>query len=262
MDREVRPEMSFSWPAGFSLSVASDPAQQVIEIFLEQEDNVDANSTEFWEENLASFAFVVNHGGLSGASLDPQSSRWETCGSTHMGTRALSFSARVSAVDPGAWRVLLNHFTASSEASFALSKLIIRGSEQRGTMLDIVEARRHSYPTHHKNLPFTVERAEMPTFQNHLVQIEFYVPLADGRSEDCIRAIRAWDILNLGGYPDEDEPPLSNANDATEVYLVAPNTIEHPIPNYLGSDFAFDSIIAMAHWFHLTGSQVLAVRIE
>ena len=253
--------MSILLPEGFSLSVGSEAVSHDISLVLEHVDTVNNDALAFWQELVTYIAEVVNHGGLSGEAFEPDSSNWEASEWSQPDAHTLKIGVKVSSVDTGAWRVLLNLISASSIASYALSRVDIYETTRSGSILELDKAMQIPYPTYHATLPFILESSEEPV-SSRIVQIEFFSPPPQERANDCIQALLAWDNICLGGYPEENEPPISNANDATEAYLFAPNIVEHPIPNYSGSEDAFNSIIAMAHWFHKTGSPVLSVRIE
>ncbi len=256
--------MSVRLPKGFSLSVAGDAAPQTIGMTLEHPRDVEPDEVEFWAESVDHLARVISHGGFAGAALDPVASRFEVIGMTQPNARVVQFNAEVAAVDPGTWRVILNLYAAHSEASTELSRFVIRrdGREPR-RHLDEKEAITLPYPSRRARLPFDVEHDTPPNpTKNRLVQIEFREPLPDDRAEDCIQALLSWDNILLGGYPEEGEPPVSNATDATEAYLVNPYTVEHPMPNFIGAESAFDVVVALAQWFDRTGSAIAAVRID
>ena len=54
---------------------------------------------------------------------------------------------------------------------------------------------------------------------------------------------------------------MENATDASEAYLVDPLTVEHPLPNFLGSDYAFEAVVCMAWGFHERGHRVARVQL-
>ena len=79
---------------------------------------------------------------------------------------------------------------------------------------------------------------------------------------EVIAMLMSWDELLMGGFPDTGCLPEDNACDATEAYLVDALTIEHPLPNYLGSESAFDVVISMAAWIHAKRQPIEAVLIN
>jgi hypothetical protein len=227
-------------------------------------DAIDDESQLFWDELLMHIAKVVNHGGFCGATNFPISSSMVIESARKVGANVLRYVFTVGGVDPGLWRVIVGLFMAASECSFRIQHFDISTiSPGSNPLLDIQGAFALPYPTCPGSLEFTVERAEVSKATvSRLVQIRFRTPPADDVVTEVVSVLMSWDELLMGGFPDTGSLPQESACDATEAYLVDSLTIEHPLPNYIGSESAFDVVIAMAAWVHAKRQPVEAVLID
>lgn len=247
---------------GLSLSVSRSTSSQTVLIELGQVAEVTSEDLSFWQELFSHVGRVVEHGGFSSSGKGSSAPVFTVTSLDSAGTQVRA-TVRIAAVDVGFWRVLVQLLQGSSDASVPLAHIAITTVDDSGGRLAESVVIELEYPRHSPALPFDVEREPPadPT-KNRLVRVVFEKPPDDFVRAECIAALLSWDNLLLGGYPDEGEEPVSNATDATEAYWIDDVTIEHPLPSFLGSEAAFDVVVAMALWFHQSGAHVSAVLIE
>lgn len=247
---------------GLSLSVSKNASSQIVLIELGQVADITSEDLSFWQELVSHVGRVVEHGGFSLSGRGSSAPVFNVISLDSAGTQ-VRVTVRIAAVDVGFWRVLVQLLQASSDASVPLRHIAITTVDDSDERLDESVVMKLEYPRHPHALPFEVERDPPadPT-KTRLVRVVFEKPPHDLVRAECVAALLSWDNLLLGGYPDEGEAPVSNATDATEAYWIDDVTIEHPLPNFLGSEAAFDVVVAMALWFHQGGARVASVLIE
>jgi hypothetical protein len=246
------------------LTVSREPEPQDIEMVLLSPVEWDNPQRPRPDKLLSHIANVVNHGGLCGAANTPVYSSLLLQEPEPASGRVMKRRFRIQGVDPGAWRVILGSCIGAAVRTFPLERLELASvNEDLTKSLNVEEAFHIAYPKHPKQLPFTLERSVTghPT-KDRLINFGFMSPLEDEIVQEVISALLSWDELLWGGYPLEGQPPMENVTDAIEAYLVDPVTVEHPLPNYVGSDYAFDSAICMALWFHSRRAPVEHVTID
>jgi len=236
---------------------------QTVEMLLYTRDPVDQNMKDFLTFIITHIANVANHGGLCGDALPPEASLMQVETIQREGSHGLTFRLKIIGLDPGAWRVICGVLVAISYYSFALTALTIT-SPNNSDRVWLTESQvwQLPYPAYPQPLPFELTIHEVPdATRNRLIQIQFSQPLSQKELVDVEGALLSWDELLNGGYPDEGKNPIDNASDAIEAYLIDEVTIEHPLPNYLGSEAAFDAVISMAAWFDRKVASVRSVEI-
>jgi hypothetical protein len=245
-----------------AVSVSQTPLPQTLAIELNQAADVTAEDLSFWREVFEHVGRVVEHGGFSSRDADLSAAAFKMSELECTGTR-VGAALRIGPVDVGFWRVLVQVLQAASEASIPLTRITIAAATHAAGTLNESAVMRLAYPQHEYPLPFEVERVPPPDpTKNRLVRIVFANPPDDVVRDACVAALLSWDNLLLGGYPEEGEDPLSNATDATEAYWTNGATLEHPLPNFIGSEAAFDVIVAMAFWLHQRDVFIASVLIE
>jgi len=246
------------------LLVWADHAPQHVIAILCFEAPLDNDRADFWVSLLRQLHVVVNYGGFCGASVRATASAMEPVQERRLGSNILQAEFTVADVDPGIWRVLLNMLVSAHVYNARLSSIDVRSTQAlSGTVITAESALAMPYPQIPEPLPFSVEFAEwLKEGQERTVRIRFAARPAQKDEEQLISAILAWDELLLGGFPVPGEHPFSNACDATEAYFVDDLTLEHPMPNYLGAEEAFNVLVCMVHRFHLQGASVRSLTIE
>jgi hypothetical protein len=256
--------MSSSSIPDVRLRVGSGSNNQQVELTLVLKDPPDQLGHDFWDAVLSHFATVVSFGGVCGVKNLPTASSFVLQGKETPAESTLRYRFEIRGIDPGAWRILLGLYLAASECSFPISRLEILSREKNPRdWLDVDRAFATAYPAHPHSLPFLLERSEEgEASEDRLIQVAFHNPPEESVFREFSSALLSWDEVLLGGYPQDGQSPAENATDATEVYLINSVTIEHPLPNFLGSESAFDAVICMALWFHLRRARVQSVTID
>lgn len=255
-------EPSLDFP--LRVNVSTQAELDTVDISLRTQDLVDDNMEHFLTFIMKHIANVANHGGLCGAAVPPEASSMQVETTIQRkGSHGLTFRIKVAGLDPGAWRVICGVLVGISYYSFPMAAISIT-SLNKSDRPSLTESQvwELSYPLYPQPLPFELVIHEVPdATRNRLIQIQFSRALSQEEFAEVEGALLSWDELLNGGYPDEGEDPIDNASDAIEVYLVDEVTIEHPLPNYLGSEAAFDAVISMAAWFDRKVASVRSVEI-
>jgi hypothetical protein len=243
------------------LSVWRTSEAQDVEIVLWPRETLDELQRARPDRLLLHIANVANHGGLCGR-FPPRTSLIVIDESAPASSR-LRRRLRIRGIDPGAWRVLLGVYLAASVRGFPLQRLELTSLNRLSAVeLNAEDAFAIPYPEEPEELPFPVERSIFgSSHKNRLIRICFVEPPDEEAVRELISALLSWDQLLWGGYPLEGQSPMQNATDAAEAYLVDPLTVEHPLPAFLGSDYAFDAVVCMAWWFHERGLRVARVQL-
>lgn len=240
--------MNRVFAADLHVRIAADAAPQTVEwtvILASLPPNADWS---FWDNMFDHFAKVVNFGGLCGAELRAAQSLLDAQPAQSPDARTRMRRFGIQGVDAGCWRVLLNmHLAASVYCAPVASLQLQTISGARRAALNASTALAQPYPTYPASLPFRVERFDDGAATvDRLVRIGFAAEPSEEALRSITGALLSWDELLMGGYPEDDQPPESNATDATEVYLSDPLTLDHPLPNFIGSESAFDVVVNMA----------------
>ena len=243
------------------LSVRRTPEAQDVEILLWPRQALDELQRPRPDKLLLHIANVANHGGLCGRF--PPGSSSIVVDESASASSGLKRRLRIQGIDPGAWRVILGSYLAASVRGFPLQRLeLVSLNRLSADELSAQDAFVIPYPEEPEELAFPVERSVLgSSYKNRLIRICFEEPPDDEVVRELISALLSWDQLLWGGYPLEGQSPMQNATDASEVYLVDPLTVEHPLPAFLGSDYAFDAVVCMAWWFHERGSRISRVQL-
>lgn len=160
---------------------------------------------------------------------------------------------RVSGIDVGAYRVLLNLLDVVSLNGMPLSGLRLRSAGRSATAADRRSLMAHAYPRWPIPLPFELWlKQRLAGAKDVLIRFEFSRELSNDEFDAIEPLFVTWNhLITHGGYGnDVGEVELDDAIVCGETYMAAPDTLEHEFVCSVAHVAAFEAVVNMAIGVH------------
>lgn len=206
---------------------------------------------------------AANLGMFSGEHIEPSHSVITTLGVKVNSANVLHYELECAGVSVGAYQVLLKMLFQSHHHKECILHIAVRMANISGTLLNLEQVLCSRLPGRYEPLPFTLSIPQ-PLEDNTypVIRLQFCKELSDNEFEYISRCITIWDkLVASGGYYEPFEP-IEAPQDEDELYLVSPDTVEHPCEGSQDEPMAYDALINMAVRLHVTFCPLVALEID
>ena len=206
-------------------------------------------------------AFVegVRFGMLGGSKQPPWGGRAEVLEKkVDLAKLEQHWLVRLAGVDQGALRVLANLLRARPLDEVSLVTTL-NASTSGARFLTFASLK---YPKPYEKLPFEFRYEEPVSSKNRVIQVVFRTPPSEDAVEELVAALQKWNMLLLGGYPDQDQEPSESGAFGDEPFQLDEVTVEQSFPDIFDcAEAAFHAMVNHVCVVHRQ-SPVAAVVVE
>jgi hypothetical protein len=218
-----------------------------------------ANPDEFVTDPVDAFVRAANLGMLGGA-VPTLANASILDRRVDLDAATQSYHARITGIDPGGFRVLVNMLLARDLEAVELSTTLAHG----GAPLKEREISLSPYPPVPDLLPFALE-IEPPerSSRDRFLHLVFAIPPSEALQSEVYCALALWTrLLLLGGYPNRGQSPRESGAFPDVAFQLDTYTIEQAFPDlFLCDEASFAAIVGYALRLHISGSFVERIRV-
>lgn len=185
------------------------------------------------------------------------------------GQGIIRYMWKVTGIQVGAYRVLLNMLKAIHHFSEPLERIRLISTLVRGKRMNRNDLLSASFPGKAGKPPFALRyNSNLADYREPLIRLEFKRDIRDDELLTILPLFFAWDnVVIRGGYLEELEDRDADLDieaglASQQTYLAAPNTVEHLFYDFVGQKAAFDAIINMAIRLHYFFCPLASFEIE
>ena len=175
----------------------------------------------------------------------------------------LHFELECAGISVGAYQILLKMLFQSHYPDQSLLHLEVRMADTSEALFNLEQVINSELPEHFQPLPFNLAIPQpLESNSNPVVRLQFCKALSDEEFEYISQCIFIWDkLIAFGGFYESFEP-LEVSYVEYELYLVSPDTVEHPCEGSVDEPIAYDALINMAVYMHVSFCPILILEID
>lgn len=214
-------------------------------------------------EVMQYFGVSANAGLLSGARWPPEQSRLE-CHESSADTR-IEWSCVARALDPGAFRILLNLLCRQSSGYGRGLAVRIESVSSNAPLMSLHDVQSIPFPGTSFSERFVVSsRSLEDTGLRPVIRLEFGSPPDDSALERLFDRIRTWEwVVTHHGFRDRfDREPSVEGISASELYMVSDVVLEYCLYGFEAHRDSLASLINLVLRAVKDGMPVIEFQIE
>jgi|GEM_PF-2079837 len=176
---------------------------------------------------------------------------------------------RVTGIQVGAYRVLLNMLEVTHHFSEQLERIRLISTLDRGKRMNRNDLLSTSFPGMAGKPPFVLRyNSNRIDYREPLIRLEFKRDISDDELVKILPFFLAWNnVVIRGGYLKKLEHrdadlDIEASLASQQTYLAAPNTVEHLFYDFVGQKAAFDALINMSIRLHYFFCPLSSFEIE